>query len=117
MRPFSVNASASKTAGLENLTKTLVSSADHRFTVNDPPAVTSRCVTAVLSMPTPISTGSIDSCVIQLAVMPFHSSPDARPDDRQRVGELPRDAVEQLVGRVVGHFGSLGSGSAVRRGL
>ena len=47
--------------------------------MNEPPPVISRWVTAVLSMPTPISTGAIDTWVIQLAVMPFHSSPAREP--------------------------------------
>jgi hypothetical protein len=39
----------------------------------------SRCVTALLSTPTPMSTGSIDTWVIHEAVIPFHSSPCAEP--------------------------------------
>jgi len=52
-----------------------VSVESHRLTVNDPPSEINRCVTASLSMPTPISTGSIDNCVIQLAVIALRSSP------------------------------------------
>ena len=78
-RPLSVIASGSKAAGLENLTNTLVSSADQRFTVNDPPVEISRWVTAVLSTPTATRTGSIDTWVIQLAVMAFRSPPAAEP--------------------------------------
>jgi hypothetical protein len=85
-RPFKVDASASNTAGLENFTKTLVSSADHRLTLKPPPAVTSRWVTDVLSTPTPTSTGAIDTCVIQLVVMPFQSSPAREPTRASALG-------------------------------
>ena len=96
-----VERAPSSTAGLENFTNTLVSSASHRFTVNDPPSVIRRWVTALLSTPTPISTGSIDSCVIQLVVIALRSSPDRDPTSASGVGDLPRDLVEQLV--VEGH--------------
>ena len=83
---MSVSAAGSNAAGFENLTNTLVSSADHRLTVNDPPSVISRWVTAVLSTPTPMSTGSIDTWVIQLAVIPFHSSPAREPISARAFG-------------------------------
>ena len=85
-RPLSVIAAASNVAGLENFTNTRVSSADHRLTVNDPPAVIRRWVTAELSTPTPISTGSIDTWVIQLVVIPFHSSPARDPTSAKALG-------------------------------
>src|SRR5260221_2055545 len=69
----------SSTAGFENFTNTRVSVASQRFTVNEPPSEISRCVTASLSMPTPISTGSIDSWVTQLAVIALRSSPARDP--------------------------------------
>ena len=43
-------------------------------------------VTAALSTPTPISTGSIDTWVIQLVVMPFHSSPARDPTRARALG-------------------------------
>ena len=85
-RSLSVDRGGVERAGLENFTNTLVSSADHRLTVNDPPAVIRRWVTAPLSTPTPISTGSIDTWVIQLVVMPFHSSPARDPTSARALG-------------------------------
>ena len=77
---------ASNTAGFENLTNTRVSSEDQRLTVNDPPSAISRWVTASLSTPTPIKTGSIDSCVIQLVVIAFQSSPAREPTKASAFG-------------------------------
>ena len=71
---------------MENFTNTLVSSAFQRLTVNEPPAEMSRCVTAVLSTPTPMRTGSIESCVIQLAVMALRSSPERDPIRAKALG-------------------------------
>ena len=47
--------------------------------MNDPPSVMRRCVTATLSTPTPMSTGSWASCVIQLVVIALRSSPARDP--------------------------------------
>ena len=47
--------------------------------MNEPPSEMSRWVTASFSTPTPISTGSIESCVIQLAVIALRSSPEREP--------------------------------------
>lgn len=84
VRPF--KAPPSRSAGLENFTKTRVSSDGQRLTVNDPPALINRCVTDLLSMQTPISTGSIESWVTHEAVIPFHSSPDAEPTRTRALG-------------------------------
>ena len=54
--------------------------------MNDPPSLISRCVTAVFSTETPISTGSIDSWLIQLAVMPLRSSPAREPINASAFG-------------------------------
>ena len=102
--------SVASTAGLENLTNTLVSSADHRLTVNEPPALIRRWVTAVLSTPTPTSTGSIETWVTQLVVIAFHSSPARGPDEDESVGDLPGDGVQE--GSVDSHHLTLGWASA-----
>ena len=47
--------------------------------MNDPPSAINRHVIASLSTATPISTGSIESCVIQLAVIALRSSPAREP--------------------------------------
>ncbi len=73
-------------AGLENLTNTLVSSGDQRLTLKAPPSVISLWVTALLSTPTPTKTGSMETWVIQEAVIPFHSSPDADPTRARAFG-------------------------------
>ena len=78
--------SPSSTAGLENFTKGRVSSLSQRFTVNEPPSVMRRWVTALLSTPIPISTGSIDSWVIQLVVMPLRSPFAAEPTSASAFG-------------------------------
>ena len=53
-------------------------------------------MTASLSTPTPMSTGSIDSCVTQLAVMRVALVAGARADEHERVRDLPGHAVEEL---------------------
>ena len=83
-RPFRV--SPSSTAGFENLTNTLVSSLSHRLTVNAPLAEINRWVTAELSTPMPTSTGSIESCVIQLVVIPLRSPSCAEPTSARALG-------------------------------
>src|SRR5690606_39555210 len=66
-------------AGLENFTNTRVSSVGHRLTEKAPDSLINSCVRALLSTPTPTSTGSIDNWVIHEAVMPFQRSPDREP--------------------------------------
>src|SRR5687767_2535188 len=88
-RPFNASWPCSdrpRVAGFENLTKGLVSSADHRFTVNEPPSLINRCVTAALSTATAIRTGSIDTCVTQLVVIAFHSSRQRDPTRTSALG-------------------------------
>src|SRR5690606_11702122 len=63
-------------AGLENFTNTRVSSVGHRLTEKAPDSLINWCVRALLSTPTPTSTGPIDNWVIHEAVMPFQRSPD-----------------------------------------
>ena len=54
--------------------------------MNDPDAEISRCVTALLSTATPTRTGAIETCVIQLVVIPFHSSPAREPTRASALG-------------------------------
>lgn len=56
------------------------------MTVKLPPSEISRWVTALLSTPIPIRTGSMDSWVIQEVVIPFQVSPEAEPTRAKALG-------------------------------
>ena len=58
-RPF--NVMSTFVAGFENFTNVRVSSGDQRFTLKEPPSVINLWVTAVMSTPMPMSTGSMES--------------------------------------------------------
>ena len=76
----------SRTAGFENFTNGLVSSRSHRLMLKEPPSRISRFVTALRSTDTATSTGSIATWVTQLAVIPFHSSPERDPTRHSTLG-------------------------------
>ena len=83
-------------AGLENSEPACHPRAtDHgeRPTLGDQPMVT-----ALLSTPTPMSTGSIETCVTHDAVIPFQSSPEAEPIKARGVRDLPCDLVDEFPG-------------------
>ena len=56
------------------------------MTENEPPFAMRRWVTATLSTPTPMSTGSWASWVIQLVVIAFRSSPAREPTRARALG-------------------------------